>query len=459
MKITRWWKWMVRPAVVLQGILLAATLAGCGGSAVTGDGRTAVTVTIGGGGSPAAPATASSRATPRPLGATIPPTVTAFRFTISGAGMDDIVQTFLRTGATMTVTLQVPSGPGRTIRVEALDSDGISHFRGVTVIDASGIELAVTINMVVVPSNPALRTWTLVDNTASSTLYRIVEGDGILITGGAGGEILSSDNGITWTSIPSGNLNLTVVGLAFGNRTFLAMNWTANTAAPTYTNWFYGATSDNVADWTPRGSVVTDNPLATLVFGAGTFVAVGDNNAYYSQDNGATWFPGTISGVSNLTDVAYGNGRFVAIDTWSDNVAVSTDGIVWTTSSLGLSLSSSLGGIRFGGGLFLFATAAGNVYTSTDGVAWRQRTPLDFADITEPNVSSVAYGAGAFLVVVNHSSVYFTFDSGTTWTAVDPRVSVPGISVYDGTYFNGAFLLVGYDGGSGRGGVFRSGDL
>ena len=93
--------------------------------------------------------------------------MTAVRFTISGAGIDNIVQTVPVTGATMIVTLQVPSGPGRTILVEALDSDGISRFRGVTVIDAAGVPLSVTIGMAVDPSNPALRTWTLVDNTAS----------------------------------------------------------------------------------------------------------------------------------------------------------------------------------------------------------------------------------------------------------------------------------------------------
>lgn len=222
---------MVRPAVVLGGILLAATLAGCGGSAVTGDGTTAVTVTMGAAGSSAAPATASSRATPRPLGTAIPSTVTAVRFTISGAGIDNIVQTVPVTGATLTVTLQVPSGPGRTILVEALDSDGISHFRGVTIIDASGVALAVTIDMAIDPSNPALRTWTLVDNTASSTLNRIVEGNGVLLTGGVGREILSSLDGISWTSHTSQFFPGNIAGLAFGDNTFLAMTSTGNFTA------------------------------------------------------------------------------------------------------------------------------------------------------------------------------------------------------------------------------------
>ena len=460
MKMTRCWKSTVLPAVVLSGILLAATLAGCGGSAVTGDGTTAVTVTVGEAGS--APATASSRAMPRPLGAAIPPTVTDIRFTISGAGIGDIVQTFAVTGATMAVTLQVPSGPARTILVEALDSGGISRFRGTAVIDAVGVALAVTIDMAIDPSNPALRTWTVVDNTASSTLTRIVQGDGILLAGGMGREILSSLDGISWTSHASQFFPGNIDGLAFGDNTFLAMasNLSGTSFPGTWTTHFFGATSDNVNNWTARGTIDNVNaPFADLAFGDGIFVAVGENNAFYSQDNGANWFSGTISGVSYLAGVAYGNGRFVAPDALSDNVAVSTDGIAWTTVAVGLIPPDANRRIGFGGGLFLLTTSFGDVYTSADGVSWLQRTR--FADIAglDTTVVRIVYGAGGFLIVTQSpTQLFFSFDSGTAWAAVDPGVSVPGLSAYDGTYFNSRFLLVGFDGGSGLGGVFRSGE-
>jgi hypothetical protein len=386
--------------------------------------------------------------------------VTAIRFTIGGEGFADIVQTVPAVaGTTVTVTLQVPNGPGRTILVEALDSDGVSRYRGATVIDATGVSLSVTIGMAVDPSNPALQTWILVDNTASSTLYRIVQGDGILVTAGAGGEILSSLDGVSWISRTSRNISGDISTLAFGDHTFLAMTPLGNfTALPiTWTNRFFGATSDNVADWTARGSIGTVGvPLEDIAFGGGTFVAVGGSNAFHSLDNGATWDNGTIAGVASLFKVAYGNGRFVAIDSYSDNVAVSTNGVVWTTYSLGLPLYDYLRGIRFGGGLFLVATSDGNIYTSADGVTWQPRSPIDFTGIVEPYVSSVSYGGNSFLVVVSNSSVNFTFDQGESWSPVD--LGALG-AIYDGTYFNGAFLLVGYDLGSGRGGVFRSGDL
>jgi hypothetical protein len=383
--------------------------------------------------------------------------VTSVRFTIRGAGIDDIVQTVPAVpGVTMTVTLQVPSGPARTILVEALDSDGISRFRGATLIDASGLPLSITIGMAAVPSNPALQTWTLVDNNASSTLYRIVEGDAVLLTGGAGREVLSSLDGISWTSHTSEFFPGNIDGLAFGDNTFLAMTSTGNfTALPvTWTNRFFGAASDNVDDWTARGIIGTvDLPLADLAFGGGVFVAVGDNAAFHSLDNGATWSPGTISGMQGLSRVAYGNGRFVTFGGAGDNVAVSTDGIQWETGGMGLSPTESPDLLGFGNGIFLATTSAGNVYTSSDGIAWQPRTR--FADLPGLDIStySVAPGGGGFMVVTS-SGLFFTFDSGGTWTAVDP-----GASVYDGIYFNGRFLLVGDEGVSGSGGVFRSGDL
>jgi hypothetical protein len=326
----------------------------------------------------------------------------------------------------------------------------------VTVIDASGAALAITIDMAVDPSNPALRTWNVVDNTASSTLRRIVEGDGILLAGGAGSEVHSSLDGISWTAHTSPFFPGNIDGLAFGNNTFLAMRsiLTATSFPGTWTTHFFGATSDNVDNWDARGTIGTVNvPFVDVAFGGGIFVAVGENNAFYSPDNGATWSPGTISGVSYLSGVAYGNGRFVALDAASDNVAASVNGIAWTTAAMGLASAETLQRIGFGNGLFLATTSLGNAYTSADGTTWLKRGQFVYLPSTDTSIYSVVAGGGGFMIV-SSSGLFFTFDSGVTWTAIDP-----GVSVYDGIYFNSRFLLVGYDVGSGLPAVFRSGEL
>ena len=252
-----------------------------------------------------------------------------------------------------------------------------------------------------------------------------------------------------------------ISALAFGDNTFLAMTSTPNfTALPVrYTTRFYGAVTVDPGSWTLRGTVVTaDVRIIDLAFGGGTFVAVGDNNAIYSLDNGATWSRGTFSGVGGLSRVSYGNGRFVALNRTGDAVLVSADGITWTTASIGIAASERPDLLGFGNGLFLATTSAGNVYTSADGVTWLQRTQFFDLSSTESSTYSVAPGGGGFMVITSNA-IFFTFDSGTTWITVDPGVSFPGLSAFDGIFFNGAFLLAGIDGGSGLGGVFRSGDL
>jgi len=467
MEKRRWSNRILRAAVVLPGVLLAAALAGCGASAVTGDGTTTVTVTIGEGGSPAAPSAATPRAAPRPRGAAIPSTVAAVRFTVSGAGIDNLVETVPSVpGSTLTVTLQVPSGPARSILVEALDSGGVSRFRGEAVIDAAGAPVSITIGMAVDPSNPALQTWAAVADTVSTSasLNRVVQGDGIVVAGGTSGEILSSADGVSWTSRTSRNISGDISTMAFGGGTFLAMTSTGNfTAFPaTWTNRFFGATIDNVDDWTARGIVGTVGlPVADLAFGGGVFVAVAGDNAFRSPDDGATWSPAAISGVSLLSGVAYGNGRFVATDAASDNVAVSTDGALWTTAAVGLPSPETVERIGFGGGTFLLTTTSGDAYTSPDGASWRRRTRFAELAGSDTSVARVAYGAGVFLIVTGSpTQIIFSVDSGDAWTAVDPVGGGGGFSLEDATFWNGAFIGVGGDFVSpALGHAFRSGEL
>lgn len=455
--------WILLP-VMLCATAFPSIFAGCGGALQKGNGTTAVTVTIGGAGAPGAPAAASPRSTPRPLGASIPSTVNSIRFTIGGAGIDDIVQVFPVTGSTMTVTLQVPSGPSRTILVEALDSDGTLRYSGSTLVDAAGIPLSVTIDLSVSPSNPAIQSWNTVADTVSnpSTLLRLAKGDGIVLAAGNAGEIFSSTDGIQWTSRTPRNISGDISALAFGDNTFLAMTASGNFSSfpAVWTNSFHGASSDNVASWSLRGSVAgTPGPIADLDFGGGVFVAVGGGSAFRSADNGATWSQTAIPGVSFLSDVAYGNGMFVTADGASDNVAISTDGLSWSTVSLGLPPGETIGRIGFGGSLFLLTTNSGDVHTSSDGISWTKRTRFQNLSGLDTGVVRVGYGAGAFLVVtVAPTQIFFSFDSGGTWTLVD--LSADQFSIEDVLYWNGAFL------GAGRdfvypalGHVFRSGDL
>ena len=79
--------------------------------------------------------------------------------------------------------------------------------------------------------------------------------------------------------------------------------------------------------------------LLAVTFGKGTFVAVGDRSTLsegpppiFTSTNGATWTSRNSSLTIPLTGIAYGNGKFVAVD-GRGGFARSTDGLTWTNDA------------------------------------------------------------------------------------------------------------------------------
>src|SRR5207245_2326434 len=91
-------------------------------------------------------------------------------------------------------------------------------------------------------------------------------------------------------------------------------------------------TSDDGINWVRRTSP-TNWSLKAVVYGLSRFVAVGAGRTILSSSDGITWAlePGGVYG-PDLNDVAYGNGRFVAVmDRWSGySTLISSDGHQWT---------------------------------------------------------------------------------------------------------------------------------
>ena len=322
----------------------------------------------------------------------------------------------------MTVTLQVPSGPGRTILVEALDSDGLSHFRGVTVVDASGVALSVTIDMAIDPSNPALRTWTVVDNTASSTLYRIVEGDGILLAGGAGRRdpllarrhimdrprlpILPRKHrrpGVREQHLPGDGIDpYRYILSGHLHQPFLRRDERQRRGLDPGRDDRYrqrSACGRCLRRWNLRRRRRQQRVLLP-----------GQRGDMVPRDD--------LRGLLSVR-VAYGNGRFVAIDRQATPSPYPPIGIAWTTASMGLTSTETLRGIGFGNGLFLATTSLGECLY----VGGRD-------DVAEANGNSSIFPAlGTDIFRRRRRSgrlpdrflyaSYFSFDSGDTWTAID----------------------------------------
>ena len=180
-------------------------------------------------------------------------------------------------------------------------------------------------------------------------------------------------DGQTWTagSITSGNWTAVTYGTAAG---FMAV------ASGTNTSYF----SANGTSWgTTTANLPATAAWSGIAYGSGVYAAIasGGTRAAYTPDGGATWTASTLPVTSTWTSIAYGRNRFVAIST-TGAVAVSSDGITWVASPLGLPSVANAPNyyawrqISYGQGLFVATAGTGSniVATSEDGITWTSRT-------------------------------------------------------------------------------------
>ena len=145
-----------------------------------------------------------------------------------------------------------------------------------------------------------------------------------------------------------------------------------------------------------------------------------------------TWFSPLPQG-NELTAIAYGNGRYVAVGV-EGTIVVSTNGRDWSVHSADYGNFSSL---AFGDGLFI-ALADGFLYTSADGIAWTNRV---LPTMGRHDISRVAFGAGRFVGV---GSALISSDDGISW--IEHATNAPIGFTTGITYGNGIFLVTTFNG-------------
>lgn len=203
-------------------------------------------------------------------------------------------------------------------------------------------------------------------------------------------------------------------------------------ASPTY-----GAT-DPLSKWNIREPGPAAAGLLAVQFANGIFVATGESGTIVTSGDGTNWAKQTSPVTSQWRDLAYGNGRFVAVGAFPAAIISSPDGTNWIRSTIPAQ-AINLREVTFGQGLFAAVDTSSGVLTSQDGIVWNTQP-------NSPGGNTIAYGNGRF-VVVAFGSAWFSTD-GTNWVTTSTP-TVERLSFGNGLFvgaFNGSAVAVSTNG-------------
>jgi hypothetical protein len=186
--------------------------------------------------------------------------------------------------------------------------------------------------------------------------------------------------------------------------------------------------------WTWRNPLPQGNPLLSVAYGHGSFVAVGSFGTILTSSDGVAWTLQNSGTMNWLWAVTYANNTFVAV---GDNgtILTSLDGLTWASQSSGI--SGCLYGVTYGKNTFVAVGDPGRILTSPDGVTWTSQTSG-----TLQGLMGVTYGNGTFVAV--GLGTILTSADGVTWKTRPWRCTQ---WLWDVVYVNGTFVIVG-DGGT-----------
>ena len=278
--------------------------------------------------------------------------------------------------------------------------------------------------------------------TVTEALSSIVWSGTQFVAVGLSGAIVTSPDGLTWTT--------RVAGSSYGQPSYgplLSVTWAPSLGRFVAVGIGNIMTSSDGIAWAPNTSgAISNDGLYGVVWSGTQFVAVGDvygssTPAILTSPDGLTWTTRSVSAAGMLRGVAWSGSVFVAV---GDVTLISADGIAWarvadtTTRWNGIAWSGAefvaVGDVPVPGG------SNGKVRTSADGLAWADRaitspplyrvawTGMQFVAVGGGNGGTPAYGLGG---AQGSPGCLSTSPDGITWTA--QSVSAAG-TIYGTTY-------------------------
>jgi len=179
--------------------------------------------------------------------------------------------------------------------------------------------------------------------------------------------------------------------------------------------------ADVLENWTTNQITTNSSGLRYLVYGAGRYVAVGeesDGGNIYSSEDGLTWTQRFSDVDSWGLTMSYSQGHFAGVGGWGI-VDISTNGIDWTSAFSPLQyFLEGRSEITYGNGLYVLVgstNGVGAILNSPDGInfTYSSSTPAPTGPIV-----SVAFGPGQFVAIGNNDGLEYVssgIHAGTTW--------------------------------------------
>ena len=262
--------------------------------------------------------------------------------------------------------------------------------------------------------------WTTRYSGTSLSLFSLVWAGTKLLASGYSGTILTSPDGITWTTHSTGTSSA-IERVAWSGTTFVAV------ASPDGVSGDIVLSSSDGVVWTPR---LSGSWLYDVVWSGTAFVAVGAFGTILTSPDGVTWFT-ELQGGWWLHGVTWTGSQFVAVgDVMCSGtctnaiVQTSPDGLAWTRRESSSpdplyavagsgSIVVAVGGTTGTSGVGL---PTGRIVTSQDGVTWTPRTSG-----TTSQLLGVAWSGSRFVAVGGVAGVVATIvtsPDGMAWSPV-----------------------------------------
>ena len=228
------------------------------------------------------------------------------------------------------------------------------------------------------------------------------------------------------------------------------------------------ASGQNIVSWSRDGTNWSTSATPNGGTGATTWILSPGNNRWVGVRPGTniggfslnleTWTTVTLPVSRTWTDIAYGDGKWIAVASNGNTYIHSTNGTVWTEGTFPDFIADSTIGdwtnIAYGKGKFVALCKNTNVaaVSSDGGVSWTQ--VLVESDSTVGQWTGLAYGNNRFVAISEQQNAAAYSLDGLTWYSVTLPSQDGSTSHqwYDLKYGQGVFFAVGDTGGRNVGG-------